>query len=130
MVHEEEWKESSDPSKDIITRFLHLCGKYKKDAFWIIITDSFFRVVGTCTMGEEDEHHLHLYNVLVAKDWRGSGFGKKLIELAKTHAKEQKKNLYGFVKHGNDSLVQLYKKSGAVETDLFPRPGYTTLIMS
>lgn len=123
--HAEEWKESSDPAKDDTTRLLQLCGMFGREAYWIVITDMFYNIIGTVTIGEKPTYY-HMYNFLVTPTWRKTGFGTKLIELIKPLC--ENKPVVGFVKEENAPLIAMYKRHGAKETLLVPeKKGYIAL---
>ncbi len=62
-----------------------------------------------------------LEDLIVHRDFRGHGFGRRLLEYAEEFAVSK-----GFLRitllmdHGNDSLKQFYLRHGFVESDMIP----------
>ena len=74
-------------------------------------------------MGDRVERHIGLFGLVVAKDFRGKGLGKKLMELVEVESKKNLPNIkiiklevYGT----NEIARNLYKKIGFVEYGILP----------
>jgi hypothetical protein len=78
--------DKTDPMKDIVTRYRQLSTPYEEKAYWFLITDAFYNVIGTCMIAEDDHGHTSEHHFLITEGWKGLGFDRKLREMIEMHA--------------------------------------------
>lgn len=74
-------------------------------------------------MGDKVEKHIGLFGLVIAKDFRDQGIGKKLMELVESESKKNLPNLKVIrleVYYSNEIARNLYKKMGFVEYGMLP----------
>lgn len=84
------------------------------------------QLIGSSTLelGDKIERHVGLFGITIAKDFRGQGIGKLLMELT---IKEAQKKLSGLkiIKLGvfanNPKALEMYKKFGFIEYGRLPK---------
>jgi len=97
--------------------------KNKKTVHLLVVHNG--KIVGASdiNMRDKTEKHIGLFGIAMAKDFRGEGIGKLLMDLV---LKEAKKELEGFkiavleVYSTNNIATKLYSKMGFIEYGILP----------
>ena len=102
----------------------HLLKIAKKESVQLLV---FFkgRLIGISdiTMKDKIEKHLGVFGIIIAKDFRGQGIGKMLMEKVIDEARKNLSQLEIILLNvfaNNDLAKQMYKKFGFVEYGLMP----------
>lgn len=119
-LHAKEWPSSCNPTDPININFNKLCGKYKTNAYWILLFDNNGNAIATVTIGNYENMYMHLYNLLIAPEYRNQHLTKQLFHLVRKYCNTM--TVFGFVEKNNQELQNLYKKFGAKESTLVTPP--------
>ena len=115
---------------EIHDKFMKLCREYGRESLWFVTIDSLGYLVGFCTLGRLENTHIELYNLFLDKEYKNSGFDKKLFLSASIWIKKQKKRMFWYVKNEDEQALSFYKLMKGKEIDLFPKDGFITMVYS
>ena len=88
----------------------------KKDEYYVAEIDG--EIVGSIIFAkkvEKDEwkgRYIEIHHIIVSKEYRGKGIGKKMFELVKTVAKKKKANIMVDTAFQNKSGIVFYEQMG------------------
>lgn len=97
-------------------------GLGSKDNFLFAAKDESQKIIGFiwfCVRGAEGNRRAFVCDVIVEENYRGKGFGKKIMLLAEKEAQSQGLRRIGLHVFGfNETAIHLYKSLGYTTTDL------------
>lgn len=77
-------------------------------------------IVASCTLRQEEDGYLSLWDLLVGPPWRRRGLGAQLTQACLDYAKKHRQRLWLRVVADNAPAIALYRKLGFVECQFGP----------
>jgi len=104
--------------------FARLYGRVQDGTSIAVVAEEGGRAVGMCGVDRKGEHrevrHIGVLGILVARDWRGRGIGRRLLEAAIERCRGRFERIELSVFASNEGARRLYRSVGFVAWGLEP----------